>query len=41
MRGRIPPDEDSWFYRRLKTDVDVDSLLQATLPLGPVEFEVD
>ena len=41
MRGRIPPDEDAWLYRKWKTEVDVDSLLQATLPPGPVEDEVD
>ena len=40
MRGRIPPDEDAWLYRKWKTEVDVDSLLQATLPPGPVEDEV-
>ena len=32
MRGRIPPDEDAWLYRKWQTEVDVDSLLQATLP---------
>ena len=41
MRGRIPPDEDAWLYRKWKTEVDMDSLLQATLPRGPVEDEVD
>ena len=41
MRGRIPPDEDAWLYRKWKTEVDVDSLLQATLPHGLVEDEVD
>ena len=41
MRGRIPPDEDAWLYRKWQTEVDVDSLLQATLPPGPVEDEVD
>ena len=41
MRGRIPPNEDAWLYRKWKAEVDVDSLLQATLPLGPVEDEVD
>ena len=40
MRGRIPPDEDAWLYRKWKTEVDVDSLLQATLPPGPIEDEV-
>ena len=28
-------------YHKSKTEVDVDSLLQATLPPGPVEDEVD
>ena len=41
MRGRIPPDEDAWLFRKWKTEVDVDSLLQATLPPGPFEDEVD
>ena len=41
MRGRIPPNEDVWLYRKWKTEVDVDSLLQATLPPGPAEDEVD
>ena len=41
MRGRIPPDEDVWLYRKWKREVDVDCLLQATLPPNPVEDEVD
>ena len=41
MRGRILPDEDAWLYRKWKTEVDVDSLLQTTLPPGPVGDEVD
>ena len=41
MRGRIPRDEDAWLYHRWKTEVDVDSILQATLPPSPVEDEVD
>ena len=41
MRGRIPADEEAWLYHKSKTEVDVDSLLQATLPPGPVEDEVD
>ena len=41
MRGRIPRDEDVWLYRKWKTEVDVDFLLQATLPPDPVEDEVD
>ena len=41
MRGRIAADKDAWLYHKLKIEVDVDSLLQATLPPGPVEDEVD
>ena len=41
MRGRIPADEDAWLYHKSKTKVDVDCLLEATLPPGPVEDEVD
>ena len=41
MRGRIPADEEAWLYQKLKTEVDVDSLLQETLPPGPVEDGVD
>ena len=41
MRGRIPADEEAWLYHKLKTEVDVDSLLQETLPPGPVEDVVD
>ena len=41
MRGRILADEDAWLYNNWKMEVDVDSLLQATLPLGLVEDEVD
>ena len=41
MRGCIAADEDSWLYHKWKPEVDVDSLLQATLPPGPVEDEVD
>ena len=41
MRCRIPTDEEAWLYHKLKTEVDVDSLLQATLPPGPIEDEVD
>ena len=36
MGGRIPADEDAWLYHKLKTEDDVYSLLQATLPRGPV-----
>ena len=31
MRGRIPADEEAWLYHKLKTEVDMDSLLQETL----------
>ena len=41
MRGRITVDKDAWLYHKLKIEVDVDSLLPATLPPGPVEDEVD
>ena len=41
MRGRIPADEETWLYHKLKIEVDVDSLLQETLPPGPVEHGVD
>ena len=41
MRGRIAADEDAWLYHKWKPEVDVDSLLQATLPPGLVEDEVD
>ena len=41
MRGRITADEDAWLSHKWKPEVDVDSLLQATLPPGPVEDEVD
>ena len=41
MRGRIPADEEAWLYHKLKTEVDEDSLLQETLPPGPVEDGVD
>ena len=41
MRGRIAADEDAWLYHKWKPEVDVDSLLQTTLPPGPVEDEVN
>ena len=41
MRGRITADEDAWLYHKWKPEVVVDSLLQAILPPGPVEDEVD
>ena len=41
MRGRITADEDAWSYHKWKLEVDVDSLLQAILPHGPFEDEVD
>ena len=34
MRGRIRVEEDAWLYRKCRTEVDVDSVLQATLPPG-------
>ena len=36
----IPADEEAWLCHKSKTEVDVDSLLQATLPPGPIEDEV-
>ena len=41
MRGCIAADEDAWLYHKWKPEVDVNSLLQATLPPGLVEDEVD
>ena len=41
MRGRITADKDVWLYHKWKPEFDVDSLLQATLPHGPAEDEVD
>ena len=41
MRGCIAADEEAWLYHKWKLEVDVDSLLQATLPLGLVEDEGD
>ena len=44
MRSRIRADEEALLYHKSKTEVDVDSLLQATLPPpppGPLEDEVD
>ena len=41
MRGHIPAYEEAWLYHKLKIEVDVDSLLQETLPPGPVEDGVD
>ena len=41
MRGRITADEDAWLYHKWKPEVDMHSLMQATLPPGPVEDEVD
>ena len=40
MRGRIRADEDMFLYNKSKTEVDVDSLLQATLSPGPFTDEV-
>ena len=41
MRGRITADEDVWLYHKWKPDVDVDSLVQATVLPSPVDDEVD
>ena len=41
MRGCIDADEDAWLYHKWKPEVDVDSLLQSTLPPGPIGDEVD
>ena len=42
MRGRITTDKDAWSsVDKWKPELDVDSLLQATLPRSPVEDEVD
>ena len=41
MQGRITADEDAWLYHKWKPEVGVDSLLQAILPPGPVEDDVD
>ena len=41
MRDRIIANEDAWLYHKWKPEVGLDSLLQATLPPGPVEDEVD
>ena len=41
MQGRITTDEDAWLHHKWKPEVGVDSLVQATLPPGPVEDEVD
>ena len=41
MRGCIAADEDAWLYHKWKPEFDVDCLLQATLPPGAVEDEVD
>ena len=41
MQGCMAAHEDAWLYHKWKPEVDVDSLLQATLPPGPVEDEVD
>ena len=40
MRGCITADEEAWLYHKWKLEFDVDSL-QAALPPGPVEDEVD
>ena len=41
MRGHIPAYEEAWLYHKLKTQVDVDPLLQETLSPGSVEDGVD
>ena len=41
MQGRITAIEDAWLYHKWKPEVDVDSLVQAFLPSGPVHDEVD
>ena len=41
MHGRVPADEDAWRYKKRKMEINVNSLLEATLPLGRVENEVD
>ena len=41
MCGRILDDEDTWLRKKWKTEVNVDSLLEATLPPGLVEDKVD
>ena len=41
MQGRITADEDAWLYHKWKPEFHVDSLVQATLPPGPVEDEED
>ena len=40
MRGCIAADEDAWLYHKWKPEVDVDSILQVTLPPGPIVDEV-
>ena len=39
--ARETADEDTWSYHKWKPEVDVDSFVQATLPPGPVEDDVD
>ena len=41
MRGRIAADEDAWLYHKWKLEIDVDSLLPATLSPSLVEDEVN
>ena len=41
MQGGITANEDAWLYHKWKPEVDVDSFVQATLPPGPIEDEVD
>ena len=41
MRGHVSADEGAWLFKKWKIEVDVDSLLEATVPPGRVEDEVD
>ena len=39
MRGRVHTDEDAWLFNKWRTEFNADPLLEATLPLGPIEDE--
>ena len=41
MRGRILANEEASLYHKLKTEVDLDSILQETMPSDPVDDEVE
>ena len=41
MRGRGPPNEDVWLAKKWETEINANSLLEATLPPNPVEDEGD